>query len=394
MNKHESECCDRASSVVSRRRIGNRRAAMSDANTGLIEMPTEAVMRRAVAGRDSRLDGAFVYGVVTTGIYCRPSCASRPAKPDNVRFFSDPDAAEAAGLRACKRCQPRATHDRAVELMQALARYIEAHAEEPLSLRKLSEQAHLSPAHLQRTFKAVLGISPKAFHDASRLRVLKGALKAGKSVLDSITEAGFQSTSRVYGHAMRNLGMIPSAYRDGGEGETIAYAHRDTALGPLLMAATGRGVCFAQFGSSEAALIEQLRQEFPKATLTVSSMAHSPELDAWIRAFEAHIACTAPRPELPLDLRGTAFQVRVWKFLIGVPDGEVVSYGEVAGGIGDPKAVRAAASACAANRIAVLVPCHRVLRGDGGLGGYRWGLDRKRALIDAERARRVTSALS
>jgi AraC family transcriptional regulator of adaptative response/methylated-DNA-[protein]-cysteine methyltransferase len=155
------------------------------------------------------------------------------------------------------------------------------------------------------------------------------------------------------------------------------------------MAATSRGVCFAQFGSSEAALIEQLRREFPKAALTVSSMAHSPELDAWIRAFEAHIAGTAPRPELPLDLRGTAFQVRVWKFLLGVPDGAVVSYGEVAGGIGAPKAVRAAASACAANRIAVLVPCHRVLRGDGGLGGYRWGLDRKRALIDAERASRV-----
>ena len=284
--------------------------------------------------------------------------------------------------------KPRSTHDRVVELMQSLARYIEAHAEEPLSLQKLSQQAHLSPAHLQRTFKAVLGISPKAFHDASRLRALKGALQAGNSVLDSITAAGFQSTSRVYGHAMRNLGMTPTAYRGGGEGETIAYAHRDTALGPLLMAATGRGVCFAQFGSSEAALIEQLRKEFPKAQLAVSSMTQSAELDAWMRAFEGHIAGSAPRPELPLDLRGTAFQVRVWKFLLGVPDGEVVTYGEVARGIGEPKAVRAAASACAANRIAVLVPCHRVLRGDGGMGGYRWGLERKRALIDAERARR------
>jgi AraC family transcriptional regulator of adaptative response/methylated-DNA-[protein]-cysteine methyltransferase len=362
---------------------------MSNANTRSTDLPTQASMRRAVVARDANFDGAFVYGVVTTGVYCRPSCASRPAKPGNIRFFPNPEAAERTGLRACKRCKPLATHDRVVEQMRALARYIEAHAEESLSLQKLSKQAYLSPAHLQRTFKAVLGISPKAFHDASRLRVLKGALKAGKSVLESITEAGFQSTSRVYGHAMRNLGMTPSAYSGGAEGQTIAYAHRNTALGPLLMAATSRGVCFAQFGSSEAELIEQLRKEFPKAAFTVSSMAHSLELDAWIRAFEAHIAGTAPRPELPLDLRGTAFQVRVWKFLLGVPDGEVVSYGEVARGIGAPKAVRAAASACGANRIAVLVPCHRVLRGDGGLGGYRWGLERKRALIDSERARRA-----
>jgi AraC family transcriptional regulator of adaptative response/methylated-DNA-[protein]-cysteine methyltransferase len=289
------------------------------------------------------------------------------------------------------RRQPRAADDRTVQLMQALARYIESHAEEPMSLQRLSQQAHLSPAHLQRTFKAVLGISPKAFHDAARLRLLKTGLKAGKHVLDSIAGAGFQSTSRVYGHATRNLGMTPSAYRAGGEGEVIAYACRKTALGPLLMAATDRGVCFAQFGTNETALAEQLRREFSKAQLVVSNMTNSPELDAWIGAFEAHIAGTAPRPELPLDIRGTAFQVRVWKFLLGVPEGAVVSYGEVATGIGEPKAVRATASACAANRIAVLVPCHRVLRGDGGLGGYRWGLERKRALIDAERARRAAT---
>jgi len=195
--------------------------------------------------------------------------------------------------------------------------------------------------------------------------------------------------SRIYSHASRNLGMTPSAYRAGGAGEAIAYAYRKTALGPLVMAATSRGVCFAQFGSSEAMLVEQLREEFPRSSIVESSMTASPELDAWIHAVEAHLAGSAPRPELPLDLRGTAFQVRVWRFLLAVPEGAVVSYGEVARGIGAPKAVRAAASACAANRIAVLVPCHRVLRGDGGLGGYRWGLDRKRTLIDAERARRA-----
>lgn len=360
---------------------------MSIESTAAAAMPSEIVMRRALAARDAGFDGAFVYGVVTTGVYCRPSCASRPAKPGNVRFFPDPDAAERAGLRSCKRCRPRATHDQATERMQTLARYIEAHADEPLSLKKLSARVHISPTHLQRTFKNVMGISPKAFHDAARLSLLKGALRAGKSVLESTTEAGFQSTSRVYGHAMRNLGMTPSAYRKGGEGETIAYAYRDSALGSLVMAATMRGVCFAQFGISQEMLVEQLREEFAKASIVESSMTDSPELDAWVHAFETHIAGTGPRPELPLDLRGTAFQVRVWKFLLGVPEGAVVSYGEVAEGIGAPKAVRAAASACAANRIAVLVPCHRVLRGDGGLGGYRWGLDRKRALIDVERAR-------
>jgi AraC family transcriptional regulator of adaptative response/methylated-DNA-[protein]-cysteine methyltransferase len=362
---------------------------MSKKPSAPASMPPEIAMRCALAARDAAFDGAFVYGVVTTGVYCRPSCASRAAKPSNVRFFPNPDAAERAGLRSCKRCKPRATHDQAVERMQALARYIEAHAQEPLSLKKLSARAHISPAHLQRTFKNVVGISPKAFHDASRFCLLKGALRAGKSVLESITEAGFQSTSRVYGHAMRNLGMTPSAYREGGEGETIAYAYRDSTLGSLVMAATNRGVCFAQFGLSKEMLVEQLGEEFPKASIVESSMTDSPELDDWIQAFEAHIAGTGPRPDLPLDLRGTAFQVRVWKFLLGVPEGAVVSYGEAAQGIGAPKAVRAAASACAANRIAVLVPCHRVLRGDGGLGGYRWGLDRKRALIDAERARRA-----
>jgi AraC family transcriptional regulator of adaptative response/methylated-DNA-[protein]-cysteine methyltransferase len=352
-------------------------------------LPAEPVMRAAVITRDRRFDGAFVYGVLTTGVYCRPSCASRAANPTNVRFFVDPAAAESAGLRACKRCQPNAAADRHVGLMQELARYIEKHADEPLSLKKLGEQAQLSPAHLQRVFKFVLGVSPKAYHDAARMRLLKGALKSGMSVLESINEAGFQSTSRIYGHATRTLGMTPSTYRSGGAGETIAYAFRNSALGPLLMAATDRGVCFAQFGRSERSLIDQLQAEFPKALVRESDAAQSPALNAWIGALEAHIAGSAPRPNVPLDLRGTAFQIRVWRFLLEVPDGDVLSYTEVANGIGAPKAVRAAASACAANRIAVLVPCHRVLRGDGELGGYRWGLERKRVLINHERALRA-----
>lgn len=353
------------------------------------KMPAEPLMREAVAARDPRYDAAFVYGVITTGIYCRPSCASRPAKPENLRFFADAAAAAASGLRACKRCRPDAAVDRTVERMRALADYIATHADEPLSLKALSARAHLSPAHLQRTFKAVLGISPKAYHDAARLGRLKGQLKAGKAVLESLTGAGFQSTSRVYGKTLRNLGMTPSAYRAGGAGETIAFAYRRTQVGPLLMAATDRGVCFAQFGDGEPKLVAQLRAEFPRATVVASGMTQSPQLDTWIAALDEHLAGTAPRPELPLDLRGTVFQMLVWTYLLRVSEGAVVSYGEVAAGIGAPRAVRAAASACAANRIAVLVPCHRVLRADGGLGGYRWGLERKRTLIDRERGKRA-----
>lgn len=365
---------------------------MDETATPNAPMPAETLMRRAVTAHDARYDGTFVYGVLTTGVYCRPSCRSRRAKPQNVRFFATPAEAELAGLRPCKRCAPRAALDRTTQLMQSLAGYIEKHAGDALPLAHLARRAHLSPAHLQRTFKAVLGVSPKAYQDAARLKRLKDGLKSGQGVLDSIADAGFQSTSRVYGSATRNLGMTPSAYRAGGAGETLAYACRDTAMGPLLMAATDRGVCFAQFGESEALLKAQLMAEFPKASLVPSRMADSQELDAWIEAFEAHIAGTAPRPELPLDLRGTAFQIRVWRFLLQVPEGGVVSYGELAAGIGAPTAVRAAASACAANRIALLVPCHRVLRADGGIGGYRWGLERKRALIDRERATRTLSA--
>jgi AraC family transcriptional regulator of adaptative response/methylated-DNA-[protein]-cysteine methyltransferase len=354
-------------------------------------MPGEAAMRRVVAARDGDYDGIFMYGVVTTGIYCRPSCTSRRARPDNLRFFRDAAEAERAGFRACKRCRPRDALDRQVQLMQELARHMEAQAHEPWSLRRLSEQARLSPSHLQRTFKSVLGVSPKEFHSALRARRLRDELRSGSTVLDSIIAAGFGSPGRAYGR-VGSLGMSLSTYRAGGSGESIAYAARGTTLGLLLMAATERGICFAQFGNNEALLVSELKSEFPRARISVSPMAHSSELDAWMQAFEAHIAARAPRPELPLDLRGTAFQLRVWKFLLGIPEGEVRSYGQVARSIGAPTAVRAVASACAANRIAVLVPCHRVLRGDGGLGGYRWGLERKRTLLAAERSRHKSGA--
>jgi AraC family transcriptional regulator of adaptative response/methylated-DNA-[protein]-cysteine methyltransferase len=363
---------------------------MNPPNTQQLAIPSRHEMFTALDDRDSAFDGVFFYGVITTGIFCRPSCPSRPARRDNVRFFVSAEEASLSGFRPCKRCRPD-TLDADTEKVVGIARHIEAHADEKLTLATLANVAGLSSSRLQRAFKAAFGISPKQYQDAVRLGRLKDALQQGDDVTGAIYSAGFGSASRVYGEASRNLGMTPAAYRAGGEGEQIWYAYRDSALGPLLMAATARGVCFAQFGDSESSLVSQLRAEFPQARIERSPGETGPELDAWILALDDHVSRNAPRPDLPLDLRGTAFQLRVWRFLLGIDDGDVVSYGEVATGIGRPNAVRAAASACGANRVGVLVPCHRVLRGNGDLGGYRWGVDRKRALLDLERRLKALS---
>ena len=268
--------------------------------------------------------------------------------------------------------------------MVALARYIEARPDEPLRLADLAEIAGLSASHLQRSFKETFGVSPKVYQDALRMRSFKQALRTGQTVTDAIYDAGFGSASRVYGKPERQVGMAPTRYQKGGEGESIAYAYRETSLGLLMMAATDKGVCFAEFGNDEESLYEQLQTEFPKARLAPSRASESPELDAWMTALDAHLSQHKPRPDVPLDIRGTTFQTRVWKLLLSVREGEVVSYTELARRLGKPKAVRAVASACGRNRIAVLIPCHRVLRSDGSLGGYRWGLDRKQQLLDRE----------
>ncbi len=338
---------------------------------------------QAVIARDEAADGRFFYGVVTTGIYCRPSCASRAPLRKNVRFFGTVSEAIDAGFRACKRCRPGASPGEAerLERMAAVARWIEAHADEALPLATLAERAGVSPGFLQRTFKAVFGASPKAFHDAARLGRLKGALREGGGVTDAILKAGHGSPSRVYGRAQARLGMTPKAYRDGAEGEAMSYAYRESSLGPLMMAATDRGVCFVMFGADEPELLAALVAEFPRAQVAPMASVSSGELDAWMDALDAHLAHAAPLPEIPLDLRGTAFQLRVWSFLLSIPTDATVSYREVAEGIGQGAATRAAATACGRNRVAVLVPCHRVLRANGGLGGYRWGEERKAALL-------------
>ncbi len=282
-------------------------------------------------------------------------------------------------------------NDKTLQKFVDLARFIADNADASLTLEKLSARVHLSPSRMQRVFKSIFGVSPKKFQQAARSERFRQLLRDGTDITDAIFESGYGSTSRVYGQTMHNIGMTPKSYRAGGAGERISWACRDTVLGPILMAATDRGVCFAQFGDDRDSLVAQLQSEFSQAELQQYNGDGSQQLDQWIDALNGYIQNKQPRPELPLDLRGTAFQIKVWEFLLSLQDGDVISYSELAQAIDKPTAVRAAAGACGANRVAVLVPCHRILRGDGGLGGYRWGLARKRALLDAERMRKAST---
>jgi AraC family transcriptional regulator of adaptative response/methylated-DNA-[protein]-cysteine methyltransferase len=360
-------------------------------------MKTESEIRwRAVEQRDASKDGTFVYGVATTGIYCRPSCSARRPLRKNVRFFATPTDAERAGLRACLRCKPKV--DRMQSALDARIRkaceLIAHHAELPLSLKDLASAVGLSPFHFQRSFKAIVGLTPKEFHDAERVRALKAGLKSGSTVTEAIYDAGFGSSSRVYERVDTRLGMTPLQYRHGGRGLVISHASAKTPLGLLMIGATDRGICFIQFGDSESALERQLVAEYPEATHAPMPNDQAETFAAWMRALGAYLEGGKSQLDLPLDVRGTAFQMRVWRYLQTIPYGEVESYTEVARGIGQPTAVRAVAQACARNPIGLAIPCHRVIRGNGELGGYRWGLDRKRALIDRERGVRSRSAQS
>ena len=346
-------------------------------------MPSETEMKKAIAERDPAFDGQFLYGVITTGVFCLPSCPTKAAKPENVRFFADIDAAMLAGFRPCKRCHFVDKDTRTDQLIE-IARYIESHSDEKITLSSLAEIAGVSASRLQRRFKEAFSISPKAYQDAVRLRCFKQSLKNGDAVTDAIYGAGFGSISRVYGEADRHIGMTPKVYRTGGKGERISYACRKTALGLMIMAATDKGVCSVQFGDTESELVAALNKEYPNAELMLSSAQESPELDRWMEALDQHVSLGAPRPDLPLDIKGTAFQMKVWQFLLSIKEGDVMSYKQVAERIDSPNAVRAVGTACGKNLLGVLIPCHRVLRSDGGLGGYRWGLERKQLLLKKE----------
>lgn len=337
----------------------------------------------AVTRRDSAADGAFYYSVATTGVYCRPSCAARPALRRNVAFHATTADAEAAGFRPCKRCKPDQAPlaERQAALVAEACRTIEA-AEEAPSLDVLAAAAGLSPFHFHRVFKAVTGVTPKAYATARRAERIKAELDGTGSVTEAIYAAGYNASSRFYEKSNAMLGMTPGAWRNGGRGVAIRFAVGQCSLGAVLVAASPRGVCAIQFGEDPEALVRGLQDRFPKADL----VGADPDFEATVALVVGQVE--APRRDfhLPLDVKGTAFQEQVWRALQQIPLGRTASYADVAAAIGAPKAVRAVAQACAANHAAVAIPCHRVVRTDGSLSGYRWGVERKRALLDREAA--------
>lgn len=340
---------------------------------------------QAVQQRDLAADGQFIYAVLSTGVYCRPSCPSRPARPENLRFFDNPAAAEQAGYRACKRCRPQdaSTQTQQQQRVAELCRLIEQ-AEQPPSLQQLAEQANLSPQYLQRLFKQTLGLTPKAYANALRQRRLASNLGSTDSITDAAYAAGFASGSRFYASADSLLGMSPSDYRAGGSNQKISYAIAPCSLGLVLAAFSTKGACAILLGDDAQLLEADLIRRFPAA----DCVQQSAELAALMQQVVSLIAEPATAIDFPLDIRGTAFQQQVWQSLQQIPPGRTRSYSEVAASMGKPSAVRAVASACAANPLALVVPCHRVLRSDGSLSGYRWGLERKQALLDREAAAR------
>jgi len=336
----------------------------------------------AVLARDARSDGEFVFGVSSTGVYCRPSCAARRPRRENVRFFAGPQAAEQAGYRACLRCHPRArSGNHEADSVKAICRFIEQHLDESLTLERLGREFHQSPFHLQRRFRTALGITPREYADSCRLRTLKRNLQSGDSVTRAMYDAGYGSSSRLYERTASQLGMTPDKYRRGAIAATIRYACTESPLGRMLVAATERGVCAIQFGRSDAELLEGLKREFPFAV----RKADETGLQPWVEALLKQTHGKDINSSLPLDIRATAFQRRVWRYLQSIPFGQTKSYGQVAKAIGRPSACRAVARACATNPVAVAIPCHRVVREDGGMGGYRWGIERKKALLEIER---------
>jgi AraC family transcriptional regulator, regulatory protein of adaptative response / methylated-DNA-[protein]-cysteine methyltransferase len=337
----------------------------------------------AVVARNPACDGEFVFAVSTTGVYCRPSCPARRPRRNNVMFYSRPEQAEKAGFRACLRCRPRAlSGNPQSDLAKEICRYIEQHLDESITLERLGKAFRQSPFHLQRRFKAALGITPREYADSCRLRLLKRNLQAGDNVTRAMYDAGYGSSSRLYEKTSSQLGMTPDKYRRGAIAATVRYACADSPLGRMLIAATDRGVCAIQFARSDGELIEGLKREFPFATRKPDEGG----LKAWVAALLSKMSGKELSAALPLDIRATAFQRRVWTYLQSIPFGATRSYSQVAKAIGQPSASRAVARACATNPVAVAIPCHRVVREDGNISGYRWGVERKKALLEMEQS--------
>jgi AraC family transcriptional regulator, regulatory protein of adaptative response / methylated-DNA-[protein]-cysteine methyltransferase len=336
-----------------------------------------------ILDRNQAYDERFVYGVRSTGIYCRPSCPSRRPHREQVVFFHSSAEAEQAGFRACKRCHPGSgpAPDAHLSLMQAVCRYLDENQDEKASLQKLSEQFHLSPYHLQRTFKRAIGITPHQYWVSTRSKKIKAELKEQKSVTTAMYQAGYNSSSSLYKDVNGHFGMTPTSYQQGGKSMTIDYTISRCALGMLLVAATSRGICAVNLGSSDAELEADLVKEFPHAHLH----RNDPLLQPWVHEILRYLDGNPQKLDLPLDIQATTFQWKVWETLRSIPYGQTRTYSQVAEQIGSPGAARAVARACASNQAALIIPCHRVIGVGGKLSGYRWGIDRKQKLLAMEK---------
>ncbi|MDP9159866.1 MAG: bifunctional DNA-binding transcriptional regulator/O6-methylguanine-DNA methyltransferase Ada [Acidobacteriota bacterium] len=342
---------------------------------------SDDVSWQAVLARDAAQDGIFVFAVSTTGVYCRPSCPARRPRRENVSFFRQPEDAEKAGYRACLRCGPRTSASNSrQDFVKSACRFIETHLDEPLPLARLAAEFSLSPFHFQRTFKAALGVTPRAYADSCRMKQLKRNLQAGHSVTRAMYDSGYGSSSRLYERTSTQLGMTPDKYRRGAIAAPIRYTIAESPLGRMLVAATDKGICAIQFGDSDEELEQGFKHEFPFAI----RRRDDDGLGDWARDLVSQMG-TQSSSKLPLDIRATAFQSKVWTYLQTIPIGQTRSYTEVANAIGQPSATRAVARACATNRLALVIPCHRVVRGSGHLAGYRWGIQRKKALLELEK---------
>jgi AraC family transcriptional regulator, regulatory protein of adaptative response / methylated-DNA-[protein]-cysteine methyltransferase len=345
-----------------------------------VQPTTDAVKWQAVIDRDPGSEGRFYYGVSSTGIYCRPTCPSRRPTRARVEFFDTPEKAEAAGYRPCRRCDPRSSQPASTRRVQSARQYLDDHLDETVTLERLGRVARMSPYHLQRVFKKTVGLSPRAYASARRLERMKSQLRTGATVSRATYDAGYASGSRAYAHARNGLGMTPGSYRNGGRDMTISHTVLPTPVGQLLVAATDRGLCSVMLGDSTVELETALRREYPAATLRQGNG----ELREYAEQVLERIGGKAGRP-VPLDVDGTVFQWQVWDALRRIPPGQTRSYHAIARELGRPSAARAVARACATNRVAVVIPCHRAVRETGESGGYRWGTGRKQHLLERER---------
>ena len=340
----------------------------------------------AVLARDASRDGSFVFAVRSTGIYCRPSCPARRPNREQVSFFKLPEAAEQAGFRACKRCHPRRAraNDPQIELVRRICHIIDEHDKDSVTLDNLSSTVGVNGHHLQRTFKQIMGITPRQYADSRKLDRFKSGVKKGTSVTAAMYDAGYGSSRALYEKSSAQLGMTPATYGRGGKGMRIAFTIGHSPLGRLLVAATERGVCSVTLGDSDAELTRALFAEYPAASIDSKDTSISPSLNLWLDCVLDSLKSEHRRVDLPMDIQATAFQWRVWEELRRIPFGSTRSYQEIARAIGRPSAVRAVARACASNRLALVIPCHRVIREDRSLGGYRWGIQRKEKLLQRE----------